>query len=208
MKTRKLVYGVGTNNADYVVRKNETIGYVDGKRKRKLVWKCPYYSVWASMLERCYSDKLQDRCPTYKGCSVSNEWLTFTNFKSWMEKQDFDGLELDKDVLIKGNKVYSPETCMFVTGVVNTFTKDNGVKRGEWLIGVSWNKQKEKFQSKCSNPFTKKNEHLGYFTCEKEAHEAWLKRKNELAHELAGIQTDERVAKALTDRYSNYTRLS
>lgn len=202
MKTKKLVCGMGINDADYVVKKFETIGYADGKQKQKRVWICKYYQTWVAMLERCYSAKLQERCPTYRGCSVSNEWLTFSAFKEWMEKQEWEGLQLDKDLLIEGNKLYSADTCVFVTRMVNMFTTDSGAARGELLIGVCWNKEKGRFQSNCSNPFTKKLEHLGYFTCEVEAHEAWLKRKLELAKELAAIQTDERVAKALINRYS------
>lgn len=154
------------------------------------------------MLERCYSAKCKKSHPTYAGCTVSDEWHTFSNFKAWMEKQDFEGKQLDKDLLFEGGKVYSAETCVFVTGVVNSFTTDSGAARGEWLLGVDWDKQEEKFRAHCRNPFTKKKEYLGRFTCEQEAHEAWLKRKLELAHELAAIQTDPRVAKALIDRYS------
>ena len=204
MKPRKLVCGVGNNNADYVVQKFETIGYVDGKQKQKRVWTCPYYQAWKSMLVRCYSTKYQERYPTYRGCSVSKEWLTLTCFKSWMEKQEWEGKQLDKDLLFEGNKVYSSDTCVFVTQPVNSFTTDRGSDRGEWLIGVDWYKQSEKFRSRCGNPFTKKKEHLGYFDSEKEAHRAWLKRKLELAHELAAIQTDPRVAKALILKYTNY----
>ena len=201
---QKLVCGVGINDADYVTQKWETIE-VKGKQKQKLVWECPYYRAWNNMLKRCYSSKLQERRPTYKGCSVSEEWLTFSNFKRWMECQDFEGKQLDKDLLFSGNKVYSKETCVFVTRCVNMFTTDRGASRGEWMIGVSWNKEKIKFQSQCRNPFTKKGEHLGYFTCELEAHQAWLKRKLELANLLASEQTDERVAKALIERYTNYS---
>lgn len=202
MKPRKLVYGVGINDADYVVQNKETIGYINGKQKQKLIWICPYYAVWRNMLERCYSTKLQERRPTYKGCTVSEDWLTFSNFKAWMEKQDFEGLQLDKDLLVEGNKVYSAETCVFVTQTTNLFTVDSGAARGGWLIGVHWHKPAKKFKSMCSNPFTKKQEHLGLFASEQEAHEAWIKRKLELAHELAAIQTDPRIAKALIDRYS------
>ena len=204
MKTRKLVCGVGINNADYAVVKFETIGYVNDKLKQKLIWSCPFYRVWKSMLERCYSIKTQERSPTYNGCSVAEEWLTFSVFKNWMMTQDFEGNQLDKDLLFEGNKVYSPETCVFVTQTVNLFTCDRGASRGEWLIGVYWDKGANKFRSQCGNPFTKKPEHLGYFTCEQEAHQAWLTRKLELAYELSAIQTDERVAEALLDRYSNY----
>ena len=202
-KNKRLVYGVGNNDADYVTQKNEVIGYyVNGNRKLKQVWGCPYFRVWKSMLQRCYSEKYQEIQPTYKGCSVSQDWLTFTIFKSWMTDQEWEGKQLDKDLLIEGNKVYSADTCVFVSGVVNSFTVNGGAARGEWLIGVCWHKATGKFLASCRNPFTKKREHLGLFTCEQEAHEAWLKRKLELAHELAAIQTDERVAKALINRYS------
>ena len=202
MNTKKLVYGVGINNADYVIKKNEVIGYIDGKRKLRLVWVCPYYRAWGDMLKRCYSSKLQEKQPTYKGCSVSSEWHTFSNFRAWMKKQDWEGMQLDKDLLLEGNNVYSSETCVFVSRMVNLFTIDRGAARGEWLIGVCWNKGKEKFQAQCRNPFSKKQENLGYYTCELEAHKAWQKRKLELAKQLAAIQTDPRVAKALIDRYS------
>lgn len=201
MKTRKLVYGVGVNDADYFTQKFEPVGYVNGKQKQKRVWICPCYQTWKNMLKRC-SEEWQEKYPTYRGSSVSAEWLTFSNFRKWMVEQDWEGNQLDKDILFEGNKVYSAETCVFVTPMVNTFTTDSGATRGEWLIGVCWSKEKAKFQSNCSNPFTKKQEHLGLFTCEMEAHEAWRKRKLELAHELAAIQTDPRVAKALVERYS------
>ena len=207
-RNKRLVCGVGVNNADYDVTKHEVIDYADGKRKRKQVWYCPYYRVWQSMLQRCYSEKWQERYPTYKGCSVSEEWHTFSNFKAWMEKQQWEGKQLDKDILFEGNKVYSPEACVFVTRKTNMFTTDRGAARGKWLIGAHWDKEKAKFRAGCNNPFTNKTEKLGIFTCEMEAHQAWAKRKLELAHELAAIQTDERVAKALVERYSQYQKHS
>ena len=203
MKPKKLVYGVGTNDADYNVVKYETTE-VNGVKKQKQVWVCKYYQTWINMLERCYSAKCQERYPTYRGCTVSEDWLVFSKFKAWMEKQEWEGKDLDKDILIEGNKVYSADTCVFVTRMVNTFIIDSGAARGEWMIGASWHKAAGKFQSMCKNPFTKKLEYLGYFDCEQEAHNAWRKRKLELAHELAAIQTDPRVAKALIDRYSKY----
>ena len=202
MKQKKLVCGVGINDADYVTQRFETIGYVDGKQKRRQVWICPYYATWKTMLKRCYSDKFQEKNPTYKDCTVSKEWLTFSNFKAWMEKQDFEGKQLDKDILFEGNKVYSPETCVFVSPMVNTFTTDAKAARGEWQLGVCWDENRKKFRASCNNPFTKKLENLGRYTCELEAHKAWANRKLALAHELAAIQTDQRVAKALIERYS------
>lgn len=207
-KNKKLVCGVGINDADYVIGKKEEIGYVDGKRKQRRIWICPYYQAWKNMLERCYSAKFQKRNPTYIGCAVSEEWLTFSSFKAWMEKQEWEGNQLNKSILVEGNKVYSSGTCVFVSGVVNSFTIDRKAARGEWLIGASWNKWAGKFVAQCSNPFTKKLEYLGLFANELQAHNAWLKRKLELAHELAAIQTDPRVAKALIDRYSKFGNAS
>ena len=204
MKTRKLVHGVGVNDANYAVVKFETIGYVNGKQKQKRVWACPFYITWSGMLERCYSTKYQERRPTYTGCSVSEEWKTFSVFKSWMEKQDWQDNQLDKDLLFEGNKVYSPETCVFVSGMVNEFTIDRGAARGDCLIGVYWHKRANKFASKCCNPFTNKQDYLGLFTSEQEAHKAWLKRKLKLAKELAAIQEDPKVAEALINRYTEY----
>ena len=160
------------------------------------------------MLERCYSAKAQEHRPTYAGCTVSAEWHTFSNFKAWMEKQQWEGNQLDKDILIEGSKAYSADTCVFVTQTVNSFTTDSKASRGGWPIGVDWNKAAEKFRARCSNPFSKKNESLGYFTCEVEAHQAWQKRKLELAHELAETQEDPRVAKALILKYTNYKQES
>lgn len=199
---KKLVRGVGINDSDYKVTKFETVECENGQRKRKLIWKCPYYQVWQSILDRCYSTELHGRRPSYKGCSVHEDWLTFSKFKTWMEAQDWKDKHLDKDLLFEDNKVYSPDTCVFVSGMVNTFIIDRGAARGDYLIGVFLHKQAGKFQASCSNPFTKKIEYLGYFTTEIEAYEKWKKRKLELAHELAAIQTDPRVANALIKRYS------
>ena len=202
----KLVYGVGINDADYVVQKFETIGYEGGKRKQKRVWRCPCYRVWTHMLERCYDAKRQERQPTYKGCSVSDEWHIFSNFRAWMVAQDWEDKHLDKDILFEGNKVYGAETCIFVTRMVNNFTIDSGATRGELMIGVHWDKRAGKFKSQCGNPFSGEQEYLGLFTCELEAHQTWIKRKLELAHLLAAEQTDERVAKALIMRYTDYSK--
>ena len=200
----RLVYGVGINDADYVVNIMEYLGYVDGKRKQRKVWRCPYYTVWSSMIERCYSSKFGERNPTYKDCIVCDEWLLFSNFKSWMETQDWEGKELDKDILIPENRVYSPYAGVFISPRVNTFVNEKASKRGEWPIGVCWHAETQKFMARCRNPFSKNSEYLGVYLCPDEAHQAWLKRKLELAKLLAAEQDDPRVAKALVERYENY----
>jgi hypothetical protein len=198
----KLVYGVGINDADYVQQMEEV---VDGKRK--LVWICPFYKTWRSMLERSYSKKYKLKRPTYEHVSVCKEWHLFSTFKSWMQEQDWEGNQLDKDLLVSGNRVYSPEACVFVSGQVNNFMINSGATRGGYRIGVCWNKQRGKFVAQCRDPFAGIGRYLGYFPTENEAHEAWLAKKLEHAHALAAIQTDERVANALIDRYENYNEM-
>lgn len=201
---KKLVAGVGINDADYVVQIKDVIICAEGKRKQKLVWICPFYMVWKSMLLRCYSEKEKADHPTYTESLAAPEWHRFSTFKGWMEKQDWKGNQLDKDLLLPGNKLYSPETCVFVSKLVNSFLTDSKASRGKYMIGATWHKATSKFQGSCNNPFTKRQEHLGLFNSELEAHEAWLNRKLELAYELSSLQTDERVIKALIDRYTNY----
>ena len=153
------------------------------------------------MLERCFCRKFKERKPTYIGCYVCDDWLVFSNFRSWMEQQDWQGKHLDKDILVVGNKVYSPDTCVFIDAKVNTFPEDHGSARGDYPLGVCLVKTNGNFRAKCRNPFTKKTEHLGYFNCPEKAHLAWKKRKHELACMLADDQPDLRVANALRTRY-------
>ena len=194
----KKLCGVGVNDADYNVYKHAV---VDGKRK--IVWRCPFYATWVNMLKRCYSEKYQLKFPTYKGYSVCSEWFTFSTFKKWMETQDWQGKQLDKDLLKEGNKVYSPEHCIFVDRKINMFVIDRGNDRGEYMLGVNWHKHAGKFVSHCSNPFTGKREHLGYFTNELDAHLAWKACKHELACQLTESEycNDPRLAEALKTRY-------
>lgn len=195
---KKPIYGVGINDADYEISRYEFVG-----SKRKRIWVCHFYRKWQDMLKRCYSEKYQEKYPTYKGCSVCQEWLIFSNFKAWMEKQDYEGKQLDKDILFPGNKVYNPETCVFVDQRVNSFLIETSAARGEYPIGVSWHKSCNKFKASCGDG-SGKSKHLGHFSTELEAHKAWLDFKLKLAYQLAAEQTDLRIAKALIERYENY----
>lgn len=193
----KLVCGIGVNDADYPVYISATIG-----GRRNILWACPIYRAWTGMLRRCYSSKLQAKQPTYIGCAVSPEWHSFSAFRGWALTQDWEGNQLDKDLLVPGNKIYSRGTCVFVPPTINNFMTDSGAIRGEWPIGVSWHKRDGVFVSNCSNPITGRLEHLGYFTCPDAAHEAWRARKHELACQYADMQTDTRIAQALRTRYA------
>ena len=199
-KRNRLVAGVGVNDADYNVYE-----YAIVSGKKRAVWSCPFYITWKSMLVRSYCPNYQNQFPTYVGCSVVEDWHLFSKFKSWMEKQDWQGKHLDKDILVKSNKSYSPKTCVFVDARVNTFLAENDVRRGDQPIGVSFHKRDRKYVAKCCSVETGKAKHLGYFDTSEEAHQAWLAFKLEQAYILAAEQSDERVAKALIERYENYT---
>lgn len=189
---KKSIHGIGINDADYRVYRHE---------KGKCVWICPYYNKWRNMITRCYSDKYLAKFPTYTDCEVSDDWKYFMAFRSWMITQNWQGKHLDKDFLVHGNKLYSPETCVFIDPVTNSFIIGSGASRGELPIGVSWCRQYKKFRAMCSNPFTKKVDYLGCFNTPEEANEAWRKRKHELACQLAENQEDVRVADRLRTMY-------
>lgn len=198
-KKNKLICGIGINDAQYNTSISEIIN-----GKRKTVWTCPFYKRWSKMLVRCYSKQWLKSNPHYLGCSVCDEWLYFSRFKSWMEQQDWEGKELDKDLLVAGNREYGPEVCLFVSRAVNSFLIDQETSRGQFPIGVYFDKSKNKFRAMCSVVGTSKNKALGTFRTAEEAHEVWLAFKVEQAYLLASLQTDERVAAALIWRYENY----
>lgn len=189
---RTSIMGVGINDADYKTNKR-----LNGKKV-----KCPIYAIWCAMINRCYNPLELKRFPSYIGCYVCEEWLLFSNFRRWVLSQDWVGKHLDKDILVKGNKVYSADTCVFVDGPLNVFFTESTASRGEHKIGVHFHKAHGKFMASCRNPFKNKQEFLGYFPSEESAHLAWRLKKKEHAVILAKLQSDERVAKALLDRYN------
>lgn len=159
-----------------------------------------HYQAWHSMMQRAYSSKFHDKQNTYRGVTVCDEWHNFQVFAKWFEENypnDGSSYDIDKDLKIIGNKVYSTETCMFVSRVVNGFATDHGSARGDCLIGVYFCKSRRKFQSYCNDPSSGGRVFLGWFSDETLAHLAWRKRKSEFAYELAMIQDREEVKQAL-----------
>lgn len=182
---RKPIYGVGINDADY-----RTEMVIEGKR-----FMCPFYVRWKSILRRCYSEKFHKISPTYKDCSACEEWLVFSKFKAWMVKQDWQGKELDKDILVEGNKVYSPETCLFVSSKINSLFNDCGSKRGIYPQGVGLKKGRGKFYAECS--VDGKKVFLGHFDSVELASMTYKKFKCELIKKIALAQSDITLKQAL-----------
>ena len=173
LKMRRPVCGVATNDADYIVNSK-----INGKTVV-----CPFYKAWMSMIVRSYSEKLQTEQPTYKYCSVVKEWLTFSNFRAWMELQDWKGKQLDKDILIAGNKEYGPTACVFVSSQINNLLLDCGAVRGQYPQGTCFHKASGKYAAKCS--VKGKRKHLGIFDTIKEAEKVYLLFKANLITETA-----------------------
>lgn len=168
-------YGVGINDVD---------GKVDG---------CPFYRRWNSMLQRCYSENYHKYRPTYKDCEVCEDWLTFSNFKSWMEEQDWEGKQLDKDFLGNG-KLYSPETCCFISGKVNSFLAISKEDK-ELPIGVSLTKDGY-YVSQFSDGKGKKH-YKGCFNSPLKAHRAWQINKVIIGAQLPYLCKDVKVLERL-----------
>jgi len=185
-KKPKLVYGVGTNDADYYVQ-----SIVNG-----ICIRCPFYRKWSSMLKRCYSSKYHLEHPSYIDCTVCDKWLTFSNFKKWMETQGWEGKELDKDILIEGNKLYSHETCLFVTQATNNLLTDSRRSRGAFPIGVS--RGYKGYQTGCRSGSN--NKYLGEYSTPEEAHAVYVGYKAMVITLHASKLTDKRVAAALIRR--------
>lgn len=163
------------------------------------------YALWQRMLERVYS-KDGNINSTYKDVEVCEEWLNFQNFASWFYSQKHSksvdskgrGYELDKDILSKGDKVYSPKTCSFVPREINTLLVKRDKLRGNFPIGVTYHKVGKKFQARLN--YFGKGVGLGLFNTAEEAFKAYKKAKESYIKEVAEIwkdRIDERVYQAL-----------
>lgn len=185
-----LVYGVGLNDLNRVGR---------GKNGHGLVKDDLYYiyRIWSNMLERCYSKHYHKRYNTYVDCEVDLEWLTFSNFYEWTLQQNWEGKQLDKDLKIKGNRVYSKNTCLYLDRRVNNFLIDRERKDNDLPVGVYFDKSNNKYKAHISDPVIHKRKTLGYFSTPELAYKAWLDEKIRLASKLADTLDDIVVADLL-----------
>lgn len=145
------------------------------------------YAHWKNMIKRCYDPYELNKYPTYRNCFVCEEWHNFQNFAEWFYKHYYEvegeRMCLDKDILIKGNKIYSPETCMIVPERINILFIKRDNDRGKYPIGVNPCRRDNYLVVHCKT--LEKIEHLGYFplnkpfqafTCYKNFKENYIKQ--------------------------------
>lgn len=172
------------------------IGYNDSYSKSLSVG----YRVWSAMMDRCYNSKTQTKHPTYKDCKVCSEWHTFSNFEKWFNENYVEGWQLDKDLLVKGNREYAPSKCCFLPLAVNSFLTSKKTLRGRYVIGVSKSCDNKKFIATlgCLN-----KPHLGTFDTEAEAFNAYKIAKELRAKEIADEWKD-RLPSNVYEALCNY----
>jgi len=153
----KLIYGVGWNDGKYPVFTKQG--------------KTACYRIWSGMLERSYCLKVQKKQPTYRNCSVSKDFKSYSYFHEWcLEQISFGqkGFQLDKDLLVRGNKVYSENTCLFLPSEINKILTKREACRGNLPIGVALRPKWNRFSAQGTfGNFHKK--HLGFFGTAEEA---------------------------------------
>lgn len=154
------------------------------------------YVTWRFMLIRCFDKDYKQKMPTYENATCCEEWLLFENFYEWLHEQpNFDKWKnlklsaIDKDILFKNNKLYSPTTCCLVPLEINAlFVKCDG-KRGDLPIGVTYNKQHEKYQVRCS--LNNHNVNLGYYDTIEEAFFVYKRYKEKVVKQIAQEEYDK-----------------
>lgn len=192
---RPLVCGVG------VYEKGEFIGAytLAGKSVHT-----KEYELWRGTLRRCYSKESLEKHPTYAGCTVSENFKNFQYFAEWCQSQvgfGVQGFQLDKDILVKGNKVYSETTCVFVPKKINNLLVSSAATRGIHPIGVNFRSRRgyEHFAAQISN---NTKIHLGHFATAEAAYLAYKLAKEQIIKQVAEQykdQIDPRVYTALVN---------
>lgn len=143
------------------------------------------YLRWHDMIHRCYNAKFHERQSQYKECSVCEEWLNYSNFKVWYDKNKYGEaqLDLDKDILFKNNKIYDPAHVVLVPHEINTLFIAGDKRRGDLPIGVSFDTSKNKYRA-CLN-MDGKSKKLGVFDNSEDAFKRYKEYKKDLIQDMA-----------------------
>lgn len=164
-------------------------------------------SIWRGVLRRCYFEDTWENRPNYEGCSVSDEWKSLKSFKSFLKGQiDLGfykkGYQLDKDLLVHGNKLYSAETCVFLPFILNSLQQVDKRSKGGYLPGVHYATERGKYKTEVY--FDGKKYFLGRFESEIEAFEVYKKAKEDLVRENI-YKWEDLIDPRATQAFSNYS---
>lgn len=173
---------------DRAVGVRSVIGFSDMPSKENI----NAYYLWSGMFKRCYSSNKLKLSPSYRGCEVAGDFLYFSKFLSWCEQQKGfgqNGFQLDKDILLKDNKLYSAETCCFVPKDLNVILTHRRKDKGLHPVGVHYNKRLNKYVAQISK--FKEVIHLGCFSTSEEAFLAYKQAKEEYIKEVAELYKDQ-----------------
>lgn len=165
------------------------------------------YQHWTNMIKRCYNQKNLKKDYTYQGCTVCEDWLNFQNFASWYNKNYYEVIneimDLDKDILNKGNKVYSPNNCILVPHTINSLFVKCNKSRGVCPIGVSFHKRDLIYQASCNDLLNNKYIFLGYYDDKHDAFNAYKVYKENLIKNVADKYKNQ-IPKQLYDAMYSY----
>lgn len=194
---KKFVYGFGIPDSPVPIQ--QYVNSADGLTRKKMT--IPEYKDWSDMLKRAlsYDFKMEVKC--YDKVTVSEDFRRFSSYYTWVhevqQNPDWKSCQLDKDILSPTDaKIYSPETCAYVTNKTNGFFTSKDINsllftpNSKGIITLSM-----------STPFSNKNIDLGKFDNQDEARIAWKEGKHQIALKLAEIEKDPRVVEVLLTRY-------
>jgi len=176
-----------------------------GRHKKSIGGKLtPEYRSWSGAMYRCYGEDIHIRQPTYSGCSVCGDWWNFQEFSDWYVNNKFYGLgyQLDKDILVQGNKVYSPDTCTLIPKELNCLLTDCGANRGEFPQGVTFDKRRGRYVSSIRPDNSTK--HLGYYDSAGEAYTVY-KIAKELRVKEKALEWEGRIEDKVFNKLMSWT---
>ena len=159
------------------------VGIVGGKNKRYEF----QYEYWKNILLRCYGTTVKEKYPTYQECTICEEWLLYDNFKKWCDENYYqienERMQIDKDILFKKNKHYSPNTCCFVPDRINCLIIKSDKIRGEYPIGVSYSKKSGLYIASMKK--SNRNVWLGEYVTPEKAFQVYKAEKEKYIKEVA-----------------------
>ena len=184
---KRLIYGVGINDL-LVAQKSRA------------------YRIWYNMIARCYDENRLKVHPTYRPCSVCEEWHLFSNFKSWFDENYVEGFNLDKDLLSNGDGVYSPSTCCFLPQELNKAIMTRNDPSRSLPPGVvkhSWTEGCTRYSAQVGGGAS--HRHVGYYATPEEAFVSYKEAKEQYVKELAKEYYSKRmISKRVYDALLNF----